>query len=207
MTTETAVVEKVFDVPAETKRLDEMKARHAAILPEIVTAGQNGDVGEMTKLGAELAKLAVDIDKLEKRINRAVNGVSIPAQEKITARENAFNALRGLLNTPEASPVYAFKSINPTLQQIRIEWDENGNLEFSSVGGIRQVTKTGIKRPRANWTNDAHKDGLGTKEVIELYGKKHGQTKNYGDMTSQERQALLNVIVSAESFKNTSKTE
>ena len=209
MVTETAPVEaKVpFDIAKGRSDLSAMNDRYNVVMTELVEAGKNADITSMARLGSEMSTISVNRDKLEKRIARAESGGGVNSNlaTKLAARTKAWGALTEYLTTDASNPLRDMLAVAPGVKQIRIDI-ASGMFTgtYSTLGGFRTITATGTKRPRASWTGasiDAA-DGLGSKDVIHLFGAKYGQARDYAKMTASSRQALLTKIVAGESLVN-----
>jgi len=194
-----------FNIEVGRTELAQLRESYVAKTAELVAAGATADVAKMQTLGAEMAKIAVAADRLEKRIKRAeTGGANSDLDTKIAARKGAFDALTNFFLTDESNPVRVLLQHAPTVKMIRIKV-ENGMIQgFDTVGGFREVKVRGTKRPRARWVGGSitSEDGLSTKEVVIQYGGKYGVTKAYADLTSSERNAAAVAIAAGESFTN-----
>lgn len=211
MTTET--VEKTsipFSIENGKSELASLNTQYDALMSQLIPAGAAGDVALMTKLGSEMADIAVKRDKLAKRINRAENGTEGgTVAAKIEARKNAFDALTNFFLTPESDAIRTLLNVASNVKTIKINIENGAIAGFDVVGGFRTVTKTGIKRPRASWVEASNPtaEGMPSKDIRALYGVKYGQVKSEDAMTPAERNALLAKIVEGEKLVNKNAAE
>ena len=206
MTNEAITENNVIDIPAMVKERDGFETEYQAKLLELGKAGAANDIQSMMRLGAELTDIANKRDRLTRKIDRASGAASPDSEAKRAAQILAFNSLRDFLGTPESEPIRAFKVANPALKQIRIDFNDDGTIGFDSVGGIRVVTKTGTKRPRAVWTGGSLRDKeMSSKEVIVNFQKKYKNETVYKDMSVSDRQTVLKAIVEGEKLVNKTK--
>ena len=222
MATDTAVVEnetsKVFDVPTEQKRLEDLRNQIQAKYTEIAAAVNSNDFAATAVIGKALGELTLSADRLERKIKRTVEGVTTDSSEKIASRDVVFNLLRSMITENVnglSDSLNAFRSINPSLQQVRIVNMDDGTWGFESVGGIRVVTKTGIKRARTYYTGEgltADKDAAGNDlpgskpaTVYGLFGKKYKAPANWADATATQRNEVLSAIVEGQHLTKVTK--
>jgi len=206
MTTESIVKEATpFNIEVGKNELAQLQTSYEGKMAELVAAGAIADVAKMQTLGAEMAAIAVKIERLTKRIARAENGSDGGNLEaKIAARKAAFDCLTNFFLTEESNPVRGLLAAAPTVKKIVIDIG-NGMIQgFSTVGGFREVKVRGTKRPRARWTGGSitSDEGLTTKELVIQYGQKYGVTKAYADLTSSERNAAAVAIAAGEGAVN-----
>ncbi len=208
MTTETVTENNVIDIPAMVKERDSFAEQYQAKLLELGAAGAANDLQAMMRLGAELTDIAGKRDRLTRKIERASGASSPDSEAKRAAQVVAFNALRDFMGTPNAEPLRAFKVANPALKSIHIDFNEDGTIGFDSVGGIRVVTVTGTKRPRAVWTGGSLREKeMSSKEVIINFQKKYKNETAYAQMSVSDRQSLLKAITEGEKLVNKTKAE
>ena len=201
MTTETVEAAKVpFNIEAGRAELESLSVSYDSMMGDLVAAGQNANIAEMQRLGAEMASIAVKRDKLAGRINRAENGSGgVDIKTRISARTEAYAAIALFVESNDE--VKRLLTLVPSLKAIKLTFDAGKYVSCGTVGGFKSGA-VGTKRPRASWTGGNLTEAVSTKVLISLFGVKYGQTKNWDDLSTSERVALATAISSGEGLTN-----
>lgn len=202
----------VFDPAKARVELDALISQFNNLndkMTAMVASGQV-DMTALIALGAEAKAVSVKRDRLERRISGGGASTSAESTIKREARDKAINALRGWLDLGGDSMAVGefFSAVKGSKNaRLTITRAEDGTYTIDSVGGIRAGGKRASggpgSRPRALWTGKAIKgEPVTSAQLRALFGAKYGQTVPDGQMSGNERNALVAKIVDGEKLTN-----
>ena len=187
----------IEDARAEIELLNESYQSKMAAL---VAAGQAGDVQAMTSLGSEMAKIAIQRDKLAARIKRAEGGnANVDLATRIAARTEAYAAVSTMADN---DAVKRLLTLVPTVRRISLNFKDGKFVDVSGIGGFRENAQGKKRSPRPVWTGASFSGEKNSREVRALFATKYGAVKSEKDMTSAERAALTLKIAEGEGLTN-----
>ena len=184
MTTDT--VSEVVDVAA-------LQAQVEAFLPKIAAAST-----DMVQLGKVLAEYNALVEKVARAQSKASKGMGTDAV--MALRTAAFSALG--TNLPAIPELTALVNALPKMKAITMTITRlNGSApaySFNSTGGLRTGAQ-GKTRTQRMWVGKGLPDDGGRiGDLVNAFGKKHGQTVPFKEMTSPNKEALIAKIVAGE---------
>lgn len=217
MTTATEL-RPVFDparANAELKQLLEVKDDATS---KMLEAAQSGNTDLMVNLGIKVAEIDGKVAKIQRQIAEATGQVLPNAKGEMANKLRDF--VKPFAESPELMAlIQEMWNINETFTEITIQFaDRDGggksgrplvvkHLEkpmIQIVGGFRTSTKRDepIKRARIKYSGGTlGKQVKTSREVIELFGRKHGQTAGWSQMNPDEQKALRDKIIAGEKLQ------